>query len=102
MLLITLPRRLLMVSLRGQNIFLSFICFVSMGQIPEIKICHMVASEHPEVIERRWWLIAVDVHDYDEADEYSSIDNYGATLVEEDKSCLLEMDVRTGVTESVT
>ena len=31
--------------------FLSLISFVSLDQIPKIKICHMVASEHPEVIE---------------------------------------------------
>ena len=37
---------------------LSLVCFVSLDQIPKIKICHMVASEHPEVIEERRQLIA--------------------------------------------
>ena len=58
MLLIALPRRLLMVSLRGQKemFCLSFV-FFSLDQIPKINICHMVASEHPEVIEGRWRLL---------------------------------------------
>ena len=38
----------------------------------------MIAKEHPEVIEGRRWLVAVDVPDSDEASEYASIDNDGA------------------------
>ena len=64
MLFIALPKRLLMVSLRGQkrNV-LSLIRFVPLDKILKIQICHMVASEHPEVIEGRWWSIATDVLD---------------------------------------
>ena len=39
----------------------SLICFVSLDQIYRIQKCHMVLSEHPEVIDRRQWLIATDV-----------------------------------------
>ena len=39
-----------------------------------------------EVIEGRRWLIAVDVIEYEEAAEDSSIDHYGDALDEEDKS----------------
>ena len=35
--------------------------FFSLDEIPKIKICHMVAKEHPEVIEGRRRLIAMDV-----------------------------------------
>ena len=61
MLLIALPQRLLIVSLCGQNkmFCLSFVFFLD--QIHKIKICHMVASENPEVIEGRRWLIYTDV-----------------------------------------
>ena len=38
----------------------------------------MVTSENPEVIEGRRWLIALDVPEYEEADEDGSIDNDGA------------------------
>ena len=40
-----------------------------LDEIPKIKICHMVAKGHPEVIEGRPQLIAVDVLDYEEASE---------------------------------
>ena len=33
-----------------KQLFWSLIRFVSLDQTPKIKICHMVASEHPEVI----------------------------------------------------
>ena len=49
---------------------LSLIHLVPLDQIPEIKIFHMVASEHPEVIEGRRQLIAMYVLDSDGADEY--------------------------------
>ena len=58
----------------------------------------MVASEHPDVIERRWWFIATDFIDSDEADYYGSVDNYCADSCEEDKSGLGEAGVKTGVT----
>ena len=56
-----------MVSLRGKTRFLSFVRFVPLDQIPNIKICHMVTSEHPEVIGGRRRLIATDVLDSVEA-----------------------------------
>ena len=62
MLLIDLPQRFLMVSLRGK-LFLSLIRFVPLEHTPKIKIFHMVASEHPEVVEGRLRLIATDVLD---------------------------------------
>ena len=46
---------------------LSLICFVPLYQNPKIKICHMVVSEHPEVIEWRRRLIAIDVIESKEA-----------------------------------
>ena len=42
-----------------------------------IKIFHMVASEHPEVIEGIRRLVSMDVIDYEEAAEDFSIDNAG-------------------------
>ena len=45
-------------ALNGKSIWMKqnvlyLIHFVYLDQIPKIKICHMVASEHPEVIEGR-------------------------------------------------
>ena len=37
--------------------------FFSLEEIPNIKICHMVAKEHNEVIEGRKRMVAVDVFD---------------------------------------
>ena len=59
----------------------------------------MVASEHPEVIERTRQLIATDVLDSDEAAKYGSIDNDGTTSDEYDGSGLVESGLSTGVTE---
>ena len=42
----------------------------------------MVAKEHPEVIGGRRWLIAVDVLDSGEVDEYSAIYHDDANLDE--------------------
>ena len=81
---------------------LSLIRFVTLDQIPKIKICHMVASEHPEVIEGRLWLIATDVLDSEESVEYGFIDIDGTYLDEVDDSGSGEADVITGVTQSVT
>ena len=50
-----------MVSLCEKKTFLSLIRFVSLDQIPKIKICHMVASEHREVIELRRRFLDTDV-----------------------------------------
>ena len=52
---------------------MSLVHFSSLDEIPKIKICHMVAKDHPEVIEGRRRLIAVDVLDSEEAAEYSYI-----------------------------
>ena len=60
----------------------------------------MVASEHPEVIKGRCWLIATDVLDSEKAAEDGSVDNDGADLDEEDESGSGEVGVRTGVTQS--
>ena len=60
------------------------IVFVPLEQIPRIKVCHIVASENPEVIEGRRWLISTDVLDSEEAAEGGSVDNYGDASYEED------------------
>ena len=60
----------------------------------------MVASKHPEVIEGRRQLIAMDIIDSEESAEDGSIDNDGAALDEEDDSGLGEMGVITGITQS--
>ena len=57
----------------------------------------MVAKEHPEVIEGRRRLIAVDILDSEEAAEDTSIVHDDATFDEEDGSGLLGA----GVTEEV-
>ena len=87
--MITLSRRLLPVSLHGQNksFCLSLIFFLD--QISKIKICHMVVKEHPEVIEGRRWLISMDVLDSEEATEDNYFDSDGAALDEEDESGLV-------------
>ena len=84
-----------------QNV-LSLVCFVPLDKIPKIKICCMVASEHPEVIEGMRQLIATDVLDSEEAAEDSSVDNDGAASGEENESGLGEAGVSTGVNQSVT
>ena len=52
-------------------------------------MCHMVASEHPEVIDWRIRLIATDVIDSEEA-----ADNDGADLDEDDDISLGKADVK--------
>ena len=42
---------------------MSLVCFFSLEEILKIKICHMLEKDHPEVIEGRQRLIAVDVLD---------------------------------------
>ena len=68
------------------EMFLSLISFVTLDQTPKIKIFHMFASEHTEVIEGRRRLISMGVPDYEEADEDGSTDNDGTALNEEDES----------------
>ena len=65
---------------------MSLICFVPLDQTPNIKMCHMVASEHRGLIEGRRRLIATDIIDSDEASGDAYIDNDGASLDEEDGS----------------
>ena len=77
---------------------MSPILFVSIDKTPKIKICHMVASEHPEVIEGRRQLIAMYVLDSEEAAEDGSIDNYVDALDEEDWSGLGEAGMIKGYT----
>ena len=101
MLLIDFPQRLLMVTFRGKKMF-SLIHFVPHYKIPKIKICHMFASKHPEVIEGRRRLIATDATESKEAYENVSIDDDGFDLDEEDGSGLGEAGVQTGVTQSGT
>ena len=67
---------------------MSLIRFVYLDQIQEIKIFHIVESEHPEMIERRPQLIATDVLDSEEADGDGKNDNYGAASDEEEDSFL--------------
>ena len=71
--------------------------FFSFDKIPKIKICHMVAKNHPEVIEGRQRLIAVDVIDFGGTAEDASIDHDDSALDEEGGIGL----VGAGVTEEV-
>ena len=64
-----------------QKVFF-IIHFVSLDQIPKIKICHVVASEHHEVVEGRQRLIVTEVFDSEEAYGYGYIDNDGADSYE--------------------
>ena len=84
-----------------QNVFnLGFL--VSLDQNTKIKICHMVSSEHIEVIKGRLQFITTYVLVYEEASEDVSFDNDGAALDEDDESGLVEVGVRTDVTKSIT
>ena len=67
--------------------------FFSLDEIPKIKICHVVAKDHPEVIEGRRRLIDVDVLDSEEAAEDASIVHDDADFDEEYGSGLLGADV---------
>ena len=80
-----------------KTIFFVSRLFVFSWKIPKIKIFHMAAKKHPEVIEGRRQLIAVDVPDSEEASEDDSIDHDDYTLDEEDGIGLLGE----GVTEEV-
>ena len=83
-----------MVSLCGQNKM-----FVSPLTNPERKICNIVVSEHPEMIEGRLRLVATDVLDSKEAAENFSICDDGAALDDEDESGSGEASLRTGFTQ---
>ena len=67
--------------------------------MPQMKICHMFASEYPEVIEGRSQLIVTEVLDPDESANDGSIDCNFSALDEEYERCLVEAGVSTGVTE---
>ena len=74
--MIDFSKRLLLVSLHGpKKCFVSRSFFSSLDEIHKIKICHMAAKEHPEVIEGRRRLVTVDVIDSEEASEGASIAN---------------------------
>ena len=61
---------------------MSLVRFFSHDEIPKIKICHMVAKDHPEVIEGRRRLIAVDVLESEETAEDASILHDDAAEIE--------------------
>ena len=63
--------------------------FFSLDEIPKIKIFHMVAKKHPEVIEGRRRLIAVGVLDSEEAAEDAFIVHDDDAFYEEDWSGLV-------------
>ena len=63
--------------------------FFSLDEIPKIKVYHMLAKQHPEMIEGRRWLFAVDITDSGDASEDASINNYDASMDEEDGSGLV-------------
>ena len=79
-----------------QNVF-SLVNSFSLDKIPKLKICHMVAKEHPEVIGGRQRLIDVGVLDSEEAAEDDSLDHDGDVSDEEYGSSL----VGEGVTKEV-
>ena len=62
----------------SQLFCLSFL-FYALDQIPKIKISHMVASKHTEVIKGIWWLIATDVLDPEYAAKYYAVDYDGSS-----------------------
>ena len=72
---------------------LPLIRFLSLDQIPNINIYHMLSKEHPELIEGRRQLIAVDVLEPEEADKDASIDNDGDASDEYNVSGLVGADV---------
>ena len=76
--------------------------FFFLGQIPKIKICHMVAGNIYEVIEGRQRLIYTDVTDPEEVYQYSSIDDDCVDFYKECESGLGEAGVSTDVIGSGT
>ena len=70
--------------------------FVSLDQIPKIKIFYMVASDHTEVIEGRQWLITTYIPKFElDGPNYDDV----AASYEEDDSGLGEVGVSMGVNE---
>ena len=84
-------------SLHGQSKMSCLLFVFSLYKIPRIKICHMVAKDHPEIIDGRRRMIAVDVLDSEEAAEDASIVHDDADFFEEYGSGL----VGAGVTQEV-
>ena len=74
---------------RTKENVMSLVRFFYLDKIPKIKICHMVANDHLEVIEGRRRLIVVDVLDSEEAAEDASIVHDDAAFDEEDGSGLV-------------
>ena len=71
-----------MVSLHGQRKCYVSHSFFPLDKIPKIKIYHIVAKEHSEVIWGRRRLISVDVFDSEDAAEDDSIVHDDAALGE--------------------
>ena len=65
------------------KIIFFYLIHFSLDEIPKINICHMVVKEHPDIIEGRQRLIAVDVLDSEEVSEDASIDRVGSASDEE-------------------
>ena len=59
-----------------QNV-LSLRHFFAPDQIIKIKICHIVTSEHPQVIKGRQWFIVMDVIDSEESSGDGYIEDGG-------------------------
>ena len=68
-----------------EAIFLSIIIIFDLDQIPRIKICHMVVTEHTKVEGRRQ-LIAAEFLDPGKLAKGDVVDGYGAASYEEDES----------------
>ena len=66
----------------GAKCFVSY-SFFAPAQITKIKICHMVASKYPGVIEERQRFIATGVLDPEESSEDGVIDYDGDALDKE-------------------
>ena len=64
-----------------------------------MKICYIVSSEHPEVIEGGQRLISMEIPGPGEADVYGYIDADGDSSDEEEASGSGEAGVSTGVTK---
>ena len=62
----------------------------------------MVASEHPDVIEGRLWLIVTNGLEFEDTAQDDSIDTADDASDEEDESGPGEAGVRRGVTKSIT
>ena len=54
--------------------------FFALLQITNVIICHKVTHEYSESIERRRWLIVLDVLETDKAADYGALYGGGADL----------------------